>query len=1120
MDMKKLIAILVFGLIGFSSTTNAQNLTNEGVEFYVAFPEVYDNASAVFEINISSRTAATGSIEITGTGFNQLFNVVPNVVTTITIPPGDANITFSEVILERAIHVTTDVPVTVYASTFHLYRSEASVVLPVSSLGSSYMVTTYENKSVYQSEFIVIAGNIACDVTIIPSCNTELGVAAGTPIPVHLEPNEVYMVQAELGANDLTGTTIEATNGTDKFAVYNGHKWIYLGCASTTADPLYEVAYPCPSWGSEYIITLTADQSQNVYRVVAKTNGTSIQVDGVPVGPVLNVGEFYDGVLTNEAALITSTFPVAVTQSMVTGNCSTTATGDPSMVILNSNEQMYLDTVTFYAVAINGLDTNYCNVITRTTDINTVQLDGVPIVGWTALPADPQYSYNIFGIDTGSLTLTTTGCGFLAYTYGLQWAESYFYAAGTRVNAIDDSISFTNINTSIAGLCDLDSIQFTPFTSGGNVVSYDWDFGDGESSTEEDPLHTYDDAGTYTVELIVEYQCFTDTIIADITVFDSPLLTTNVTDVTCYQWGDGEVTSNVVDGTPGYDYLWSNGSTNPDITNIDGDDYWLVVTDQNGCQDSAFITVNEPPAIIVNIQPAGPYSPADGPQNLSASPGGGTWTASCGACINATTGVFDPLGLADGTYQVCYTATVGACDSTECIDILVSTSCAMVAFGSDPTCFGFSDGSFTVNTSGGTGTINYVLTDDQGNAVNSGNSNTANNLTTGWYYINITDDVCTFVDSIFIDEPSQMTLDLTITDPLCNGFLTGLVVVDTVYNATGDYDEISFFWNPTPPGGNGVGANQFIDAGAGNYSLLINDDNGCSETVDFTIGEPTPLAFTELDFDPAYCRLFPYQSGNGVVYGAANGGTPDYDYEWLDVYTLQTSNNTTWGGRNPSLFKLTVTDNNGCTLEGFIELDSLSPEAAFNTTSQQFLDPLVCEGTAILDAHFVNQSQYFANPNNPQADTTFFWHFGLPNDIWELSMDYYEEFDRSYIDSGTYDICLVALNKNGCSDTACKTIVVFEQPQLTLPNVFTPGIDGANDQFFFPNAAITEFEAVIVNRWGVTIFEYDDINDSWDGSDKSGSECKDGMYFYTYKALSTNGTAFEGQGNVTLIREK
>ena len=63
--------------------------------------------------------------------------------------------------------------------------------------------------------------------------------------------------------------------------------------------------------------------------------------------------------------------------------------------------------------------------------------------------------------------------------------------------------------------------------------------------------------------------------------------------------------------------------------------------------------------------------------------------------------------------------------------------------------------------------------------MNSNNSNTANNLSTGWYYVNITDDVCTFIDSIFIDEPDRMEVSLSIEDVLCNGDSTGIVEVSS-----------------------------------------------------------------------------------------------------------------------------------------------------------------------------------------------------------------------------------------------------------------------------------------------------------------------------------------------------
>lgn len=1121
--MKKFLLSLCSILFVLSSYS--QNLTNEGIDFYVAFPEVYDHANAVFEINISSRTNANGNVSINGTGFTQNFTVVPGVVTTVTLPPADANIIFSEVVLNRAIHVTSDVPVTVYASTFHNARSEASICLPVTAFASDYMVTTYPNvlKSGiwYQSEFTVVAGSQPCDVTIIPSCNTDLGVLAGTPIAVHLDPNEIYMVKAQTGANnDLTGTTITADNGTDEFAVYNGHVWIYLSsCGNLNADPLFEQCYPTKSWGTAYIATMTEEQNDNAFRVIAKENGTTFMVDGVPTGPVLNTGDVYDGnfLLPTESILIESNKPVAVTQTMTTGVCS--GNGDPSMVVLNSNEQMYLDTVTFYAATGGSSLANYVNIVTRSIDTSTMQLNTVPINGWTPVPADNDYSYKIMSTTVGSHTLTTTGCGFLAYAYGMGNPESYFYAAGARVNSIDDSLSFTNINTSQAGLCDLDSIHFTPFTSGGNVINYNWYFGDGDSSNAQDPIHTYANSGTYTVTLIVEYLCFTDTIVENIDVYDSPQLTGSITDVTCYNWGDGAVSTTITNGTPNFNYLWNTGSTSTGISGLSGGNYWVVVTDQNGCQDSLFANVNEPASINVNVSPAGPFAPPDGIQSLNGSPAGGTWSATCGACINPVTGDFDPLVAGDGIWQVCYTVTVGGCDSTDCIDILVSSTCALVAYGNDPTCFGLNDGSFTVNTSGGAGTITYLLTDASGNLVNTGNSNTANQLATGWYYIDITDDICTFEDSIFIDQPAEMVIDLDLTHVLCNGDLTGIANVVEVFNYTGHQDSISYFWAPSAPGSNGLGQNVYDQLAAGQYILTINDQNGCSQSVDFEIDEPSPLIL-DVGFEPSLCRVYSYQNGNGVVFASATGGTPSYSFDWQNVYTLQSTTSSTWGGLNPSLYSIVVTDVNGCTIQEFLTLDSLNPIANFNLTSPEFLDPAICEGTAVVNANFTNTSENYFDPNDINSVATFFWTLDSANGLpWYLTHDFLEQLDTAYGEGGLYTVCLQVINDNGCEDVTCKDILVFDKPELILPNVFTPGGgDDVNNEFFFPQIAIVELECTVVNRWGRTIFEFTDPSQSWDGTDKSGSLCPDGVYFYTYRAKATNGNEFEGQGNIHLIR--
>ncbi len=1123
--MRKIIVFFV--LLGIVPMVRAQNLTNEGTEFYVAFPQMYDQTAALFEINISSRTATSGTVEVLGTLFSQNYTVTPGVVTTITIPSNDANINISEVVIERAIHVTSNAPVTVYASTFHLFRSEASVCLPVPSLSSDYIVTTYpttlKNNVWYQSEFIVVAGDQPSDITIVPSCITDAGVPAGTPISIHLDPGEVYLVKAQTGAtNDLTGTTVNADNGTDKFAVFNGHVWIFMGsCPNTNADPLYEQAYPLEAWGNEYILTLTEDQNENYYRVVAKDNGTTIEIDGVPTGPVLNSGDFYDGTLTNQAVLVTSNKPVSVTQTMTTGVCS--GTGDPSIVNINSNEQMFLDTVTFYAIEYNGLDTNYANVVTRTADVGTIELNGTLLTGWTVLAQDPEYSYNIFGIDTGSHTLTTTGCGFLAYTYGLQNAESYFYAAGVRVNSIDNNIVITNISTGNNGPCHLDSILFTPITSGGTVLNYNWDFGDNTTSTLEAPVHIYQSPGTYAVEFIVEYQCQTDTITDNITVSDSPFLSLDSVDVTCFGWENGSITTTVIGGTQPYSQLWNTGATTSDLTGLSGGFYSVVVTDQNGCTDSGAVQIEEPAVIPLVLNPAGPFSPSDGPQNLFGIPAGGAWSATCGTCINSFSGTFDPLAAGPGVWEICYTVTDGGCDSTQCINILVDTNCVMVTYPNDVACFGGENGSFIVNYSGGAGTPSIVFTDADGDQVNLPGTNVANTLSSGWYYIEISDQICSFSDSIFIGQPQELEFTIDITDPLCHGDSTGVVVVGEVFNYTGDPDEISYYWDPNPNDNDGIGQNVLTNVGAGDYNLLVYDENACFKSVDFEIGEPEAISFLELGFDSAYCRTFDYQSGNGVVYAAATGGTGNLTYEWFSVYELNSTTTTTWAGLNPGLYKITVTDDHDCILEEFVQLDSVNPVAAFTPVSKGFEGPGEFEGTELLEVEFINESRNFANPNNPIADTTFSWNL-YKNDPsggnWFFSFDYNEKIDTVYTGEIEYQVCLVAKNFNNCRDSICKFILVHDFPEIGVPNVFTPGAN-PNNTFFFPAVGLDEFEAIIFNRYGVEVFRFNSTDERWDGNNqKNGKPCQDGVYFYTYKATSTNGTPFEGQGNVTLIRQK
>jgi gliding motility-associated-like protein len=438
---------------------------------------------------------------------------------------------------------------------------------------------------------------------------------------------------------------------------------------------------------------------------------------------------------------------------------------------------------------------------------------------------------------------------------------------------------------------------------------------------------------------------------------------------------------------------------------------------------------------------------------------------------------------------------------------------------SEPVCFGYEDGLITVVPDSSIGPFILTIEDEDGEILNDGGV-TADSLGEGTYFITIEDGSgCISTAEITLEEPPFMDVWYTISNPACTGD-SGWVRVDSVTGES-DTNPISYHWDPNPAGIEGIGADSSYWMKAGDYVLTVTDSKGCVNVIDLTLIDPPPFYFTDWGWDTAYCRQYDYQSGNGFVWAAAAGGVPSYTYEWTYLYDGSTSNNTTWGGRNPGDHLITVTDAFGCVLTKIVTVDSVNPIASFTTESSMLNEN--CEGTADVEVHFTNTSQYYANPNNPDADTLFMWDLDRTStNNWTISNSFYEEFDTTYKARGAsyqVDVCLIAFNKNGCRDTACKTITIWEPPELNPVNVFTPNGNGTNDVFTFKNfqKGLRDFNCVIVNRWGVTVGEITEITGFWNGTDFGGDLCPNGVYFYNYVATADNGEEFSGQGTVTLL---
>lgn len=123
----------------------------------------------------------------------------------------------------------------------------------------------------------------------------------------------------------------------------------------------------------------------------------------------------------------------------------------------------------------------------------------------TSIEFAPSYTYDAGG--TYTITLTSKGEG------GQE--DTLVQEVTVTREMINPSASFTS---------EIDFLDVTFTNTSTNGVSYLWDFGDGGTSTDENPSYSYSGGGTYTVSLTATSQTDdSDTVTSDITVEPTPV---------------------------------------------------------------------------------------------------------------------------------------------------------------------------------------------------------------------------------------------------------------------------------------------------------------------------------------------------------------------------------------------------------------------------------------------------------------------------------------------------------------------------------------------------------------------------------------------------------------------
>ncbi|MCH2258833.1 MAG: proprotein convertase P-domain-containing protein, partial [Alteromonas sp.] len=538
---------------------------------------------------------------------------------------------------------------------------------------------------------------------------------------------------------------------------------------------------------------------------------------------------------------------------------------------------------------------------------------------WVPAPAIGQGTASVTGLDALTYTCTITdanGCTVTAdYTPTQPLVLGGTITAQTNVScngANDGEITVTGIDGSVAYAYN---IGFGPQASGNFT---------GLAANNYNAVVT--DANNCTFNI-------------PFTITEPAVLTVNGvgTNVDCNGDADGVIDLTVTGGTTNYIFAWTgpNGFTaaTEDLSGLDGGTYDVTVTDANNCAETTQVIIAEPNALTATI--SGTDIDCNGNANGTATvvPTGGAGgnTFNWSPAPGFGQGTASVSGLDALTYTCTITDVNGCSVTADYTPIQPLALGGTITAQTDVSCFGGNDGEITVTGIDGTVAYSY----DIGNGAQASGNFTG--LTAGNYNITVTDaNGCTFDIPFTISQPSQLVVNGIGTDPLCNAGTDGSIDL----TVSGGVTNYTFAW--TGPNAFNSGVEDPSNLEAGTYDVIVTDNNGCTETTQVIISEPTAVTVAATPTD-ATCN-----QADGSALANTTGGTGTLNIEWFDDAALTNS----LGNANPlanvlaGTYYVQVTDDNNCQADNSVTIANLSGPTVTITLDQDASCAGVCNGQA------------------------------------------------------------------------------------------------------------------------------------------------------------------------------
>lgn len=428
-------------------------------------------------------------------------------------------------------------------------------------------------------------------------------------------------------------------------------------------------------------------------------------------------------------------------------------------------------------------------------------------------------------------------------------------------------------------------------------------------------------AGNYIVTATDDNACQTT---INVTVGQPDLLVLQpvITNVTCFGNANGKVVLSGVGGTGPYIYSADNisfGSGNT-MNNLVAGNYTYYVKDNHSCTADIVVTVTQPAVLTFTPVVSDALCHGSSTGTITVTPAGGSNPFTYSADGNPFQTADVLTGIAAGTHSVSVMDAQGCIKTNNSIYVGEPTALTLqISDQQQVSCYGGSNGSFTLKAGGGTAAYQYMI--------NSGTFQSSpgfNGLIAGDYTAIVKDvNGCTQSITVTVSQPVQLSLQtVSKTDILCAGTATGNMTLQAS-GGTGNY--LYSLEN-----GAYQSAGYYDHLSAKDYSITVKDDNQCTRY--FTIPlvdlyQPLTAALSAVP--PATCE----DKGTIMVSGVQGGLSP-YSY------SLDNSNYVTdplFSDLYNGDYTVYVKDNNGCMITR-----SISPYGPVSLHGSLQISPVSC----------------------------------------------------------------------------------------------------------------------------------------------------------------------------------